>query len=83
MPTTNLDLVQNVMDRKPLDFSTNFAELVTDRLKSMVADKRKEVATSLFVPLQPVEDQIETTPEVANDELTPETEDENNAEKVA
>ena len=51
MPTT-LDLVANVTEKKPSEFQTNFASLVTDRIRDLVAAKRIEVAKNLFGGVQ-------------------------------
>lgn len=47
MPTA-MDLVQNTMDKKPGEFNNNFSELVTDRVRDIIAGKRVELAQNFF-----------------------------------
>jgi len=48
MPTTAVELVKNVMEKKPSEFGNNFAELVQDRIRELVVAKRMDVAGSMF-----------------------------------
>ena len=79
MPKTTLELVQNIADKKPSEFETNFAELVTDRIRDVLATKRQEVAQNLFSPPQqaPVETPAENGETPTETEKTTEGETEN------
>ena len=90
MPTA-LDLVANVTEKKPSEFGTNFADLVTTRIRDLVAAKRIEVAKNLFgVPEIP---EVIVPPEVIDNikkieaqgqeqGIQPEIEDKNNDQKA-
>lgn len=78
MPTS-IDLVKHVIEKKPSDFSTNFAELVTDRLKDLVAARKVDIASKLFS--NPDQQSAAPSPPVdtpAPDNTQPEVKDENN-----
>lgn len=81
MPTA-LDLVHNTMDKKPGEFQTNFAGLVTDKIADIIAGKRIELAQTVFggVPPEDEVDPPEPPDENDDDETDPddETEEEEN-----
>lgn len=43
------DLIVSAMDEKPLDFEAAFDSLVKDRLVGAIADRKVELAKSLYV----------------------------------
>ena len=48
--TTETDLVANAIDQKPMDFKQNFGDLLLDRIRSAVDDKKMEMAAAEFEP---------------------------------
>lgn len=91
MPTT-MDLVQNVTEKKPSEFQANFSELVTDRVRDLLAGKRVEIAKTLFTPPveQPapvvdteVKDKTDDTADVTDTETSTDQEEDADAEETA
>ena len=61
------ELIQSIIDAKPVEFDKQFASLVQDRVTNLVADKKIEIAQTFFSP--PEE-------EAADDEVTDEPSEE-------
>lgn len=66
------DLFLHSIEQKPLDFADTFDALVKDRLAGAIADKKIEIARTIFNP--PVE--VEDEEEVFDDETDMEFDDE-------
>ena len=66
---TPIELIGNVIDKKPGEAAENFADLVLDRIQDVVAAKRIEVAKNLFGYDHP---EVEDEPTETNDNNEPE-----------
>jgi len=74
------DLVQPVIDAKPIDFDNAFAELMQARVADMVAAKKIEVAQNFFGDNPPEEPEGEEEPE--GDETQPDGEEPGDGEEA-
>ena len=48
MPATTLDLVSNIVDKKPAEVEQNFNELISNRIRQVLDDRKMELASTLF-----------------------------------
>lgn len=79
MPTA-LDLVHNTMEKKPGEFQTNFAGLVTDKIADIIAGKRIELAQSVFGGVNPKDDDEVDPPVTPEDDDDDDNEDDDNTD---
>lgn len=62
--TTVQDLIALSYDQKPIDFEQAFGSLITDRIAQAVADKKTEIAQSMFggsTDPDPEDEEVEDT----------------------
>lgn len=48
-----VDLVAYAVDQKPIEFAKTFGELALEKIQAKIADKKLEVAQSMFVKNEP------------------------------
>lgn len=72
------NLLMHSIEQKPLDFADVFDQLVKDRLADAIADKKIEIAQTIFNPPVEIEDDEE---EYFDDETEMESDDEEEVEQ--
>ena len=57
------DLINNTLDQKPDDFASTFNNILIDKLKTAVENKKIELAQTMFAPQNKIEDEPIEEPE--------------------
>ena len=76
------DLVANALEQKPVDFQSDFNELLKDKISAAVAQRKLDLASTIAVEEPEDEGEVEEEPE-ADDEYEYDYEKEEDGEELA